>query len=143
MPRPALPCPTLCGAALHCTALHCAVLCCAVLCCAVCAVLSSLPNEMVTAGTSRRHECTACPCLEARTGGDRLGGCRAYGSSGVLDSGGALNPLGSLIVNQLITDGFLTSHIASLRKVRQLVMPDRPNPSYATCPASTCIYWHS
>ena len=42
---------------------------------------------------------------------------KAWRSVGVLDSGGGLNPLGSLIVNQLLKDGFLLENIANLRSV--------------------------
>ena len=40
---------------------------------------------------------------------------RAWTNAGVMGSGGALNPIGSLIANQMLSDGSLTAHLASLR----------------------------
>ena len=40
---------------------------------------------------------------------------RAWTNTGVMGSGGALNPIGSLIANQMLSDGSLTAHLASLR----------------------------
>lgn len=42
---------------------------------------------------------------------------KAWRNVGVLDSGGALNPLGSLIINRLLENGFLMENIQNLKTV--------------------------
>lgn len=64
---------------------------------------------------------------------------RAYGSSGVLDSGGALNPLGSLAVNQLIKNGALLANLQLLRHTFGARLAAMCAAVDKFCPAATYI----
>ena len=48
---------------------------------------------------------------------------RAFQGAGVIRSGGALNPIGALIVAELLRDGFMAAHIQKLVRRRRLLPP--------------------